>query len=282
MRNRTRTRRLLAVTVFTLAGLSWSALPGLAVPVTVFDAELVFRGGPGETRTWTWVNDPAHIGQPCTVTATVENGESEHAGNVLDVGPLRAVAIEAEAWGTTTLTGQLTLGETGTASVTLSDDPAHAWRPPTDRRPGVWVFSGRLTVEVTCTDLTTTTTSTSVTTSSSSSTSTTTAPSTTTSSSIPPATTTTVPSESTTTTSPNPTTSVPATTSTTTPDPTTSTVPSTSSTVPTSSTSSTVPPITGSTLPFTGPPVEPASVAMAAAALLLLGGGILRAVRTGA
>lgn len=44
-------------------------------------------------------------------------------------------------------------------------------------------------------------------------------------------------------------------------------------------TTSTVPPVTGSTLPFTGAPVETAGVAMAAAALLVLGGGVLMAAR---
>jgi hypothetical protein len=94
------------------------------------------------------------------------------------------------------------------------------------------------------------------------------------------------------------TTTVDDTTTTTVDDTSTTTAPTTTTTLPVSTSSilittttvadttttsaaatSTVPPVTGSTLPFTGPPVEAAGIAMAATALLLLGGGVLLAGR---
>lgn len=85
-------------------------------------------------------------------------------------------------------------------------------------------------------------------------------------------TTTTTAVETTTTTAPEvSTSSVLITTTTTAPEVTTSSVLAT--------TSSTVPPVSGSTLPFTGAPVETAGMVMAAVALVLLGGGVLLASR---
>lgn len=276
MRNPTRLRRLLAVTILAVAGVSWSALPGLAVPDVVLAEDIVFRGGPGESRTFTWTNDPTLVGQTCTVTAVVDNGESEHEGNVLDVGPLRAVEIESAPWSSTTLTGTLTLAATNSAVVTLSSDPAHAWRPPTDRRPGVWVFSGTLTVTVDCDQGGTTSTSTSTVPPTTPTTGPTPTSSTTTDTTAPP-TTTTIPTS----TSSSP----PATSTTTVPTPSTSVPDLTTTTMPPGTTPSTppstIPPVTGSTLPFTGPPADTVGVAMAAAALLLLGGGALLAAREG-
>jgi hypothetical protein len=61
---------------------------------------------------------------------------------------------------------------------------------------------------------------------------------------------------------------------------TTTTAPETTTTSEVAATStSTVPPISGSTLPFTGPPVEAAGIAMIAAAMLMLGGGVLTSAR---
>jgi hypothetical protein len=92
-------------------------------------------------------------------------------------------------------------------------------------------------------------------------------------------TTTTVEETTTTTVADTTTTTAPAiTTSTVLGETTTTTAPATTSSTSAAATS-TVPPVTGSTLPFTGAPVDAAGVGMAAAALLLLGGGVLLAAR---
>lgn len=87
--------------------------------------------------------------------------------------------------------------------------------------------------------------------------------------------TTTTTEPTTTTTEPTTTTTVPVTTTTSVLGTTTTTAPEAEAT----STTTTVPSVSPSTLPFTGPPVEPAGLAVAGAALMLLGGGALFAAR---
>lgn len=213
------------------------------------------------------------IGATCSVAGTSANGESVHVNNY---GMLRSngdsVTIsgtEDESNGVRLSDRVIVLGETVRLYNVMVPDP-----------DGIVATSVAYTVRVTCTDdTTTTTTSTPTTTSTTFETSTTTSA---------PTTTTTEPG-TTSTSSPTSSTTVPGTSTTTNPPP--STIPpgsTTSTTAPTDSTSTsiitgstvtTVPPVTGSTLPFTGPPVEAAGIAMAAAALLLLGGGVLLAGR---
>jgi hypothetical protein len=91
--------------------------------------------------------------------------------------------------------------------------------------------------------------------------------------------TTTTTTEATTTTTEATTTTTEATTTTTAPTTTTSLVVTTTSSV-LGTTTTTLPPVSPSTLPFTGSPADVAGLAMAATALLLLGGGALLASRS--
>jgi hypothetical protein len=190
------------------------------------------------------------IGLNCTFSVTAANGSSVHLNNF---GAIITGGNETDILDTESLPDVLTtqledatlvLGETiELYNVMVRDDN------------GTIATSVEYVVTVTCTTADETTTTTVVET-----------------------TTTTVVETTTTTTAPTTTTTLPVSTSSILIT-TTTTVADTTTTSAAATSTSTVPPVTGDTLPFTGPPVEAAGIAMAATALLLLGGGVLLAIR---
>lgn len=291
MQQRRHLRRLLAV-ITLLAGVSWSALPGLAA-LTVTETGFVVTASDffiprpadhptaaphvGVERLRSSDVVPAeYVGQTCTIVVGAANGSSVHGDNY---GVVRSngdtVLVEDTEdqpfiIRTTQSDRTITLGSTITISNVMVKDP--------DGKIGTSVH---YEATITCTPANTTTTttpSTSSTTTIPDTTTTSVPPSSSTSTTLPtttsttiPVTSTTVPTESTTTTLPTPSTSVPVVT--------TTTIDLTGST-----TSTTVPPVsTPSTLPFTGPEdaARTVGMAMAGTALLLLGGGVLLAARPG-
>ena len=259
-------RRTLAVIV-ALMGVSWSALPGLALSQVVFQFTATDHGRtpavqPGDVRTIATYDVPTElVGLSCSVSVTSTNDESVHINNFVRItsngDSLDVLGTEDGVNGVHTTSKTLELGST----IVVTN---HIGRRALGELPvGTSV---QLTIGVTCTTDDTTTTSTTPTTSSSTTTSTT-QPTATTSTSSPSSSSTTTPATSTTA----------HTDSTTTTQP-----PSTSTSAPGSSTSTTVPPTESTepptTLPDTGP-ADVAGLAMAAVALLLLGGGVLLAGR---
>jgi hypothetical protein len=257
-------RRSLAL-VTAMSAVILMSLPALAAPVTLFTASDFYIPRPAEFSDQVGVPrllatfDVAangfeeFIGQNCTFTVTAENGDSVHLNNygILDTGDgpeTETLILETESEPnvlTTILEDEtLVIGPVIQLFNVMIPDPNNTVATSVD-----------YVVMVDCEQQEETTT--------------TTEPEEET-------TTTTEPEEETTTTT------VPEVTTTTGffDDTTTTTAPDvTSSSVSQETTSTTVPPVTGSTLPFTGPPVEAAGVAMAASAMLLLGGGVLLAAR---
>jgi LPXTG-motif cell wall-anchored protein len=275
-------RRTLAVIV-ALMGVSWSALPGVAA-TTTFAFEAVDEGRfpaiqPGDVRTIATYGVPAElVGLSCAVSVTSTNDESVHVNNFVRItsngDSLDVLGTEDGINGVHTSAKTIELGST----VVVTN---HIGRRALGEMPvGTSV---RLTIGVTCTTDDTTTSTSPTTTSSTLPPSSTTSTIVTTSTTAPEATTTTlpassttVPDQSTTTTGP------PPSTSTTTPGSSTSTTTpngSTSTSIITGSTVTTVPPVTGSTLPLTGPETDVAGMVMAGLALLALGGGLVVAGR---
>ena len=242
-------RRTLASIVAAFA-LVLLALPAAAIDDITIPLTTVVRGAEGESFLLAEAPTGADAGCEAVVSATAHNNESIHIGNDLIVasGGNQVVLSDVESANgkVTTANGTLVLGDTITVTLVLGQ--ADEGRPRS-------VFSGGMTVTVSCTpDETTTTTAPETTT-------TTEAITTTTSTTLPETTTTTVP--------PVTSSSVLGTT--------TTTLPVTASSVLGTSTT-TIPPVTGSTLPFTGPE-DVAGMAMAGAALLVLGGAIMAATR---
>jgi len=273
-------RRTLAVIV-ALMGVSWSALPGLALSQVVFQFTATDHGRtpavqPGDVRTIATYDVPAElVGLSCSVSVTSTNDESVHINNFVRItsngDSLDVLGTEDGVNGVHTTSKTLELGST----IVVTN---HIGRRALGELPvGTSV---QLTIGVTCTtdDTGTTTTSIPTTTSTTFETSTTTSA---------PTTTTTAPA-TTTTSSPTSSTTVPGSSTTTSPPPSTSTsVPgsTTSTTVPASSTTSTSI-ITGSTvttvptsLPHTGPSGQTVGLLVSAVALLVLGGSVLAATR---
>ena len=265
-------RRTLAVIV-ALMGVSWSALPGLALSQVVFQFTATDHGRtpavqPGDVRTIATYDVSAElVGLSCSVSVTSTNDESVHINNFVRItsngDSLDVLGTEDGVNGVHTTSKTLELGST----IVVTN---HIGRRALGELPvGTSV---QLTIGVTCTtsdDTTTTSTSTpsssSTTAPETSSTSGATSTSTSTASTLPPVTSSTVPTDSTTTTNPPPSTIPPGTSTSTTVPPTESTEPPTS---------------TPPTLPDTGP-ADVAGLAMAGVALLLLGGGVLVAGREG-
>jgi predicted extracellular nuclease len=244
---------IVAAFAFVLLALPAAAIDDITIPLTT-----VVRGAEGESFLLAEVATGSDAGCEADVWATAQNNESVHIGNDLIVssggGQVLLSDVESAIGKVTTANGTLVLGDTITVTLVLGQ--ADEGRPRS-------VFSGGMTVTVSCIpDETTTTTTIPETT-------TTTAPETTTTTEAITTTTTTLPETTTTTVPPFTSSSVLGTTTTTLPV-TTSSVAGTSST--------TVPPVTGSTLPFTGPE-DVAGLAMAGTALLLLGGAIMAATR---
>ncbi|MGF1666386.1 MAG: hypothetical protein ACFCVC_08955 [Acidimicrobiia bacterium] len=245
---------IVAAFAFVLLALPAAAIDDITIPLTT-----VVRGAEGESFLLAEAPTGTDAGCEAVVSATAHNNESIHIGNDLIVasGGNQVVLsdVESATGKVTTASGTLVLGDTVTVTLVLGQ--ADEGRPRS-------VFSGGMTVTVSCIpDETTTTTTTPETT-------TTTAPETTTTTeAITTTTSTTMPETTTTTVPPFTSSSVLGTTTTTLPV-TTSSVLGTSTT--------TIPPVTGSTLPFTGPE-DVAGMAMAGAALLVLGGAIMAATR---
>jgi hypothetical protein len=268
------TKRVLAVTT-AMSAVILMSLPAVAVPVQLFEADDFYIPRPASASDQVGVQrllisfDVAAngfgdlIGQTCLFTIGAANGSSVHLNNygVLDTGAATnnlTDILETESLPdviTTTLTDQfLTIGPVITLYNVMLPDP--------DDRVATSV-EYVVTVDCDISDTTTTTTIIDDTT-------TTTIDDTTTTTIIDDTTTTTV--EDTTTTS-----AVDITT--TTGFVTTTTVPGDSSSTSVVGSTTSIPPVTGSTLPFTGPPVEAAGILMAGTALLMLGGGVLLAAK---
>ncbi len=265
-------KRVLAVAT-AMSAVILMSLPAVAVPAVLFVADDFYIPRPAASSDQVGVErlldsfDVAAngyadlIGQTCLFTISAANGSSVHLNNygILDTGAASnniTDILETESLPdvvTTTLTDQfLTIGPVITLSnVMLPDD---------DDIVGTSV-DYVVTVDCDVTDETTTTTIDDTTTTTSDDTTTTTSDDTTTTTGDDITTTT---GFITTTTEPGGTTTVPG---------------DTTSTSVVGSTTSSIPPVSGSTLPFTGPPVEAAGIAMAATALLMLGGGVLLAAK---
>lgn len=229
-------RRIAAVTTM-LAGLATLALPAGAVEPIVIPTDTVVRGQEGEVHLLGEVSTGSEAGCEAEVSAMAHNNNSVHVDNTLIVasGGAQVVVpdVEAQPGIMVNADGALTLSDTITVMVQLG--PADPGRPNS-------IFSGGVTVHVTCAPDTT---------------STTVAPTTTTTTTQPTTTTTPPENNSATTTPPN-------------------VLGTSTTTLPGGST--TVPPVTGSTLPFTGPD-RPIGTAMAGGSLLLLGLALMRAAR---
>jgi hypothetical protein len=225
-----------------------TTLPAFAATDISIPVDTIVRGNEGEITVLAQVSAADLAGCKATIEAVSHNNNSVHNGNDLLIssgGTTVVLAdVEAVSLGSVTAGETLELGDTIVVSVRLGS--------PDAGRP-MSVFSGGLTVQVTCAPVVTTTTTVASTTTSTDDTTTTTV------------------SEETTTTD-GPTTTVVEQTTTTPP-----TVLGTSTTtLPDDST--TVPPVTGSTLPFTGPD-DLAPMAVAGGAALLLGVALKRASR---
>ncbi len=227
-----------AATILTIAVMMLLMLPAGALESIVISTDTVVRGSEGEVHVLVEVPTGDEVGCEARVSATTHNNASVHVGNDLIVssGGASVVITDVEsAPGTEkSASGTLVLGDTLVVSVKLG--PADEFRANS-------IFSGGVTVDVTCIPVETTTTTQATTT-------------------------TTQPEEESTTT-----TTEATTTTTTSPPPTvlgtsTTTLPSTTS----------VPPVSGSTLPFTGPEGL-VGTAIAGGALLLLGLALMRAAR---
>lgn len=269
------TRRALGAAT-ALSAVLLMSLPAAAAPIELFVADDFYIPRPAENSDQVGVRrllitfDLAAngygdlIGQTCAFTVTAANGESVHLNNfgVLVTGDTESDVLHTESLPnvlTTELTNPtMTLGPTISLYNVMLPDPNDTVGTSVD-----------YVVIVDCDVEEPTTTTTAPTTTTTAPTTTTTAPTTTTS--VPGPTTTTSPGD-TTTTAPGDTTTTTGFITTTTTDG------STTTTGGAGVSSTTVPPVTGSTLPFTGP-VEAAGVAMAAAALLMLGAGVLMAAR---
>jgi hypothetical protein len=276
------TKRVLAVTT-ALSAVILMSLPAAAVPVQLFTAEDFYIPRPASASDQVGVErlrmsfDVAAngfgdlIGQTCQFTITAANGESVHLNNygILDTGAASnnlTDILDTESLPdvlTTTLTDQfLTIGPVITLYNVMLPDAAD--------RVGTSV-DYVVTVDCDISDETTTTVDDDTTTTVDDDT-TTTVDDDTTTTTVDDDTTTTVDDDTTTTTVDDGiTTTSGLITTTTAPDDSSSTVIVTT----------TIPPVTGSTLPFTGPPVEAAGILMAGSALLLLGGGVLLAAKRG-
>jgi hypothetical protein len=274
-------KRVLAVTT-AMSAVVLMSLPAVAVPVQLFEADDFYIPRPasasdqvGVPRLLISFDVAANgfgdlIGQTCLFTIGAANGSSVHLNNygILDTGAASnnlTDILETESLPdviTTTLTDQfLTIGPVITLYNVMLPDP--------DDRVATSV-EYVVTVDCDISDETTTTTVDDTTTTT-----------------VDDTTTTTVDDTTTTTVDDTTTTTVDDTTTTSAVDITTTTGFITTTTVPGDSSSTsvvgstTIPPVTGSTLPFTGPPVEAAGILMAGTALLLLGGGVLLAAKRG-
>ncbi len=236
----------IAATLTTLLGLVVFALPAGAVEPIVIPVDTVVRGAEGEVYVLAEVATGSDAGCEAEVSAVSENNPSVHIGNDLIIasGDDSVVIDDVEASPGLVLSADGTLLLSDTIVVMVRLGPADEGRPNS-------IFSGGVTVSVTCIPQETTTT-TEATTSSTEEETTTTTMATTTS--------TEGPREVTTTTTTTPPPSVLGTSTTTLPS------------------STTVPPVSGSTLPFTGPD-QLAGTALAGGALILLGLAMMAAVR---
>ncbi len=246
-RRTTRPRRVgrIAATLTTLLGLVVFALPAGAIGPIEIPVDTVVRGAEGDVHVLAEVATGSEAGCEAEVSAVSENNPSVHLGNDLIIasGDDSVVIADVEASPGLVLSADGTLLLSDTIVVMVRLGPADEGRPNS-------IFSGGVTVTVTCIPQETTTTTEATTSSTEEETTTTTE-----------ATTTTTGAREVTT------------TTTTTPPP---TVLGTSTTTLPSST--TVPPVSGSTLPFTGPD-QLAGTALAGGALILLGLAMMAAVR---
>jgi hypothetical protein len=266
------TKRVLAVTT-ALSAVILMSLPAAAVPVQLFTAEDFYIPRPASASDQVGVErlrmsfDVAAngfgdlIGQTCQFTVTAANGESVHLNNygILDTGAASnnlTDILDTESLPdvlTTTLTDQfLTIGPV----ITLYN----VMLPNADNRVGTSV-DYVVIVDCDISDETTTTTVDDTTTTT-----------------VDDSTTTTVDDTTTTTADDTTTTSVVDITTTTVSISTTS-IPDDSSSTSVVGSSTSIPPVSGGTLPLTGPPVEAAGILMAGTALLMLGGGVLLAAK---
>ncbi|MGF1665952.1 MAG: hypothetical protein ACFCVC_06730 [Acidimicrobiia bacterium] len=268
-------KRVLAVAT-AMSAVILMSLPAVAVPVQLFVADDFYIPRPAANSDQVGVErllisfDVAAngfadlIGQTCLFTVGAANGSSVHLNNygILNTGAATnnlTNILETESLPdviTTTLTDQfLTIGPVITLSNVMLPDP--------DDRVGTSV-DYVVTVDCDISDETTTTTIVDDTTTT-----------------IVDDTTTTVADDTTTTIVDETTTTSAGDITTTTGFITTTTVPGDSSSTSVVGSTTSIPPVSGSTLPFTGPPVEAAGIAMAATALLMLGGGVLLAAKRG-
>ena len=232
------------------------SLPALAAPITLFTAEDFYIPRPASASDQVGVRrllityDLAAngygdlVGEECLFTVSAFNGDSVHLDNfaVIATG-----ASETDVYGTESQPNvETTTLEDATHVLGSTIEFYNVMLPDAD---GLIGTSVDFVVSVDCEFDTTTTQPTTPTTS--------------------PTTSPTTPPTTPPTTTPPPTTPPPSVSSTTVVPP-----PSVSST-----TVTTLPPVVATTLPFTGPPIEAAGLAMAAAALLLLGSGVLVAIR---
>lgn len=223
-----------AATFVAIAATMLFALPAGALEPIVIPTDTVVRGTEGDVFVLAEVSTGGDAGCEATVSATSANNPSVHVENDLIVssggGSVVISDVESAPGVELSGSGTLMLGDTITVAVQLG---------PKDELRANSIFSGGVTVTVSCVQVTTTTTQT-----------------------------------TTTTTQPTPsTTTLEVTTTTASPPP---TVLGTSTT--TLPPATTVPPVTGDTLPFTGPG-QIVGTAIAGGALLLLGGALVLGTR---
>lgn len=225
------------VTMLTVAVVILFALPAGALEPITIPTDTVIRGAEGEVHVLAEVPTGTEAGCEATVSAVSHNNPSVHVGNdiIISSGGASVVIsdIESAAGAEMSAQGTLPLSETIVVSVRLG---------PKDEVRANSIFSGGVTVAVSCVSVTTSSTTTTTTT---------------TTTTVPPTTTTTVP----------PTTSTTAPPPTRTPEPPTKVAGISTTTLPPTTT---VPAVSGSTLPFTGPE-HMTGTAVAGGALLLLG-----------
>jgi hypothetical protein len=225
-----------AATLLLIAAMVLFTLPAEALEPIVISTDTVVRGSEGEVHVLVEVPTGDEAGCEAQVSATTHNNASVHVGNDLIVssGGASVVISDVEsAPGTEkSASGSLTLSDTLVVAVRLG---------PADEIRANSIFSGGVTVTVSCIPVVTTTTTMQPTTTSTEGVTTTTEQATTTTTTTPPP-------------------SVAGTS--------TTTLPSTTS----------VPPVSGSTLPFTGPEGL-MGTAIAGGALLLLGVALMTAAR---
>lgn len=226
----------MAATFMAIAAMMMFALPAGALEPIMISTDTVIRGAEGDVFVLAEVSTGDEAGCEAHVSVASHNNPSVHVGNDLIVssggGSVVVSDVESEPGVVKHADGTLTLGDTVVVSLRLG--------PPDEGRPNS-IFSGGLTVDITCVPVETTTSTT----------------------------------QPTTTTVTTPPTSGAVTTTTTAPSTSTSVLGTSTTTLPATTS---VPPVSGSTLPFTGPG-HLVGTGIAGAGLVLLGLALMMASR---